>query len=606
LRWQFSEEGKEWRWPSQAKQATSDTPASWSAKRKGKANELKSDPDDDDLFVPRTSTTPSSCRRRSENGGNSDQGGGEDPTLMASRYRISLARPLSPDHFGTFLVQITVRLEDGQDVRLDCIDLGFEALPNRNPEEWSASDVVYYLRSKSLAITADFLTDAHKNPITGRVLLGNNIGNDEVEVLVERTLLLREALEIKKEDTESKERIKLISADLTRMMNEASFLKGPHKFLYERCIKESDLVLSDQVLGEGATAEVRRGVWRNGFIDENVAIKISRMSVDIEGAKGFEKEVRRIKDCRHAHVVECYGMTVTSPSRGALRIGIVMELCQSSLQEYFQGGVPKWRERLRVCLEAARGIAHLHKLAYHHRDIKPANILIAQGGTIKVADFGIARRLDLTHMTNAAKGTERYMSPEALTNQQDELPSDVYSFGCVLFYLMTGHEPWHKYTVSSMRTAVLHDKLCIADVDSDKTSAMEDCPPNFVDLIRECTAFSASARPAISNIISRLQVAMDHTPWESGQLPSFWSKRGLGPEGENRLIEILPHEEEYNLICNRLHDVMPDAAVSKIELNYNPEVRSSRPSNISSLSLTCALTMIHTYTHSSGPSTIFN
>jgi hypothetical protein len=171
---------------------------------------------------------------------------------------------------------------------------------------------------------------------------------------------------------------------------------------------------------------------------------------------------------------------------------------------------------------------------------------------------------------------------------------------------MTGHEPWHKHTVSSMRTAVLFDKLCIADVNLDNTSAMEDCPPNFVDLIRECTAYSASARPAISNVISRLQVAMDHTPWESGQVPPFWSKRGLGPEGENRLIEILPHEEEYNLICNRLHDVMPDAAVSKIELNYNPEVRSSRPSNISSLSLTCALTMIHTYTHSSGPSTIFN
>jgi serine/threonine protein kinase len=237
-----------------------------------------------------------------------------------------------------------------------------------------------------------------------------------------------------------------------------------------------------------------------------------------------------MKDCRHAHVVECYGMTVTSPSTGTWRIGIVMELCQSSLQEYFQGGVPKWRERLRVCLETARGIAHLHKLAYHHRNIKPANILIAQGGTVKVADFGIARRLDLTvtqHMTNAAKGTERYMSPEALTNQQDELPSDVYSFGCVLFYLMTGHEPWHKYTVSSMRTAVLLDKLCIADVNLDNTSAMEDCPPNFVDLIRECTAYSASARPAISNIISKLQVAMDHTPWESGQVPPFWSKRGL-------------------------------------------------------------------------------
>jgi hypothetical protein len=155
--------------------------------------------------------------RRPENGGNSGQGGGEDPTLMASRYRISLARPLSPDHFGTFLVQITVRLEDGQDVRLDCIDLGFLALPNRNPEEWSASGVVHYLRSKLLDIAADFLRDEDQNPITGRVL----VDNDEVD----RTLLLREALEIKKADTESKERIKLISAELTCLIKEANFLK---------------------------------------------------------------------------------------------------------------------------------------------------------------------------------------------------------------------------------------------------------------------------------------------------------------------------------------------------------------------------------------------
>jgi len=289
-------------------------------------------------------------------------------------------------------------------------------------------------------------------------------------------------------------------------------------------------------------------------------------------------------------VVECYGMTVTSLSRGDLKIGIVMELCQSSLQEYFQGGVPKWRERLRICLEAARGIAHLHKLAYHHRDIKPGNLLLTKEGTIKVADFGIARRLDLTisqHMTHAAKGTERYMSPEALTDQEDELPSDVYSFGCVLFYLMTGHEPWYAYTVASMRTAVLHDRLCVADYQvckacvnpqakaaEIKEQAEKDCPPNFVDLIRECTTYSAAARPAIGSVISRLEVMMQRMPWECGQLPPSWSSRGLGPEGSHRLIEIQAHEQEYILIRDRLHDVMPDADVSKIELNYNPEVVS--------------------------------
>ena len=60
---------------------------------------------------------------------------------------------------------------------LDCIDLGFEALPNRNPEEGSESDVVIYLRSKSLDIAANSLTDEEENLIFGRVLMGN----DEVD-----------------------------------------------------------------------------------------------------------------------------------------------------------------------------------------------------------------------------------------------------------------------------------------------------------------------------------------------------------------------------------------------------------------------------------------
>jgi hypothetical protein len=75
--------------------------------------------------------------------------------------------------------------------------------------------------------------------------------------------------------------------------------------------------------------------------------------------------------------------------------------------------------------------------------------------------------------------------------------------------------------------------------------------------------------------------------WESGQLPPCWSSR-LGPEGKHRLIETQPYEQEYILICDRLHDVMPDSDVSKIELNYNPEVLSSCAFDISSLSfLSC-------------------
>jgi serine/threonine-protein kinase len=91
-------------------------------------------------------------------------------------------------------------------------------------------------------------------------------------------------------------------------------------------------------------------------------------------------------------------------------------------------------------------LAAAHQAGIVHRDIKPGNLLLADGGQVKVADFGIVRILDETTTTLTATGqivgTSHYLSPERALGKPAEGPSDVYALGCVLYQLVTGHPPF--------------------------------------------------------------------------------------------------------------------------------------------------------------------
>ena len=164
---------------------------------------------------------------------------------------------------------------------------------------------------------------------------------------------------------------------------------------------------------------------------KNRGLQVSEHTAEM--MKEVEREIKVTKSCRHQHVLEVIGLMV-----GPGRIGIVMELCDTSLAKRIQatGRDVSWAESVRLLMDGACGLAFIHlQKRTTHGDLKPDNLLIQQG-RLKVADFGLATvRQTITNMTGevSRKGTAHFMAPEKMIGGVgDEQSTDVWSFGCVM------------------------------------------------------------------------------------------------------------------------------------------------------------------------------
>jgi eukaryotic-like serine/threonine-protein kinase len=189
-------------------------------------------------------------------------------------------------------------------------------------------------------------------------------------------------------------------------------------------------------LGAGTMAQI----WlaQDLELERQVAVKILRPDAD----RGrFQREARAVAGLSHPNVCRLYdfGETDEGPF-------MVLEyLPRGSLEARLAAEAPLSDEdSRRIAGEIAAGLAHAHQRGLVHRDLKPANVLFDDEGRAKLADFGIVLLTDTAALTETGTilGTATYISPEQAGGEPATPASDVYSFGAVLFHMLTGRPPF--------------------------------------------------------------------------------------------------------------------------------------------------------------------
>jgi len=203
-------------------------------------------------------------------------------------------------------------------------------------------------------------------------------------------------------------------------------------------------------IGNGGMAVVYKA--RCHRLNRLVAVKILKpdLASDAEFRRRFHDESRAVAMLSHANIVSVYDVSSSDDLDY-----IVMELIDGiSLKQYMQRrGVPlNWREALHFTIQIVKALGHAHGRGIIHRDIKPHNVMVLRDGSIKVADFGIARLINggESTLTQEALGSVHYISPEQARGSRIDGRADLYSAGVVLYEMITGRLPFEGETPVSV------------------------------------------------------------------------------------------------------------------------------------------------------------
>ena len=195
-----------------------------------------------------------------------------------------------------------------------------------------------------------------------------------------------------------------------------------------------------EAIGAGGMAVVYKALDHR--LNRLVAVKILKddFSRNQEFRRRFHAESQAVAMLSHPNIVSVYDVSRT----GDIDY-IVMELIEGiTLKRYLERkGNLNWRETLHFSMQIAKALEHAHSRGIVHRDIKPHNIMILKDGSIKVADFGIARISSAqSTLTREALGSVHYISPEQAKGARVDCRSDLYSLGVVMYEMLTGRTPY--------------------------------------------------------------------------------------------------------------------------------------------------------------------
>ncbi len=250
-------------------------------------------------------------------------------------------------------------------------------------------------------------------------------------------------------------------------------------------------------IGRGGMADV----WsaRDTRLRRLVAIKTiaAGLAPEADPVSLFEKEAQTIAQMEHPHILPIYDFGEYDS-----KLYIVMRyITGGSLEDKLHSGSVDAETTLRIAEAVAMALDYAHENSVIHLDLKPPNILLDSTGSPYLADFGLATVLDPEgRARNPGSGTLLYMAPEQLTAEVIDLRADIYSFGLLLFHMLTGQLPYDGQQALAMRQIAQDDKLPFVE------ALNEEIPPEVTDLLRDATAINPEMRPdSHMGIVERLR-----------------------------------------------------------------------------------------------------